>query len=103
MKFLILSITAIAAQTCFATAGENIQNHEVQKRFLEEPCQAVIDTIDNPIESVVGIGEMAMTFGFLMGVEALNPGIRGESETILMRLRHDCRLYPNKTAMTLLM
>jgi hypothetical protein len=97
-------IFALAMLPGMAMADDipGIQNHDVQKRFMKEPCGAVVGAIDNAPATPEGVGTMAMTFGFLMGVEALNPGIRGTRETILTRLRTDCAIYPEKTAMELL-
>ena len=103
MTRLVLIGGLLMATTATAEDIEGIQNHDVQKRFLQEPCIAVVDAIDNAPPTPEGVGTMAMTFGFLMGIEAQNPGIRGDHETILMRLRTDCANQPEKTAMALLM
>lgn len=103
MTRLALIAGLLMATTATAENIDGIQNHDVQKRFLQEPCSAVIGAIDTPAPGAIGVGEMAMTFGFLMGFEALHPGIRGDHETILMRLRTDCANQPEKTAMALLM
>jgi len=81
---------------------DGIQGHAVQLRFATQNCGAVIDAIDSPPATPEGVGTMAMTFGFLMGVEMANPGIRGDAETILMRLRDDCAASPQATAWSLL-
>lgn len=103
MKRFALAVIASAVGTSASVENlQGTQNHVVQKRFLLEPCSAVIAAIDNPSPGMIGAGDMAMTFGFLMGFEAINPNIRGDHETILMRLRADCAQQDSKTAMTLL-
>ncbi|WP_306150621.1 hypothetical protein [Roseovarius sp. MMSF_3281] len=92
----------IATAPASAQNTNGIQNHPVQEQFMTEPCAAVISTIDNVTATPEGIGNMALAFGFLMGFEAANPGIRGDHETVLIRLRADCAETPNSTAMSLL-
>jgi hypothetical protein len=81
----------------------NIQNHDVQKLFMEQQCAEVLAIIDAPDPSLIGIGEMAMAFGFLMGFEVAHPGIKGKHETILSRLRFDCGNASDQTAYELLL
>jgi hypothetical protein len=95
-----LCLVAISAQVRAETAG--IQNHKVQQLFMTQPCIMVINTIDRPDGDVFGGGMMTMAFGFLMGFEAAHPGIRGDQETILKRLRADCTIDSNQTAFDLL-
>lgn len=95
---------AAAALTVVLTASAQaetagIQNHEVQRLFIESPCGDVLARIDNPTPGPEGIGHMAMTFGFLMGYEVANPGIKGDSETLLTRLRADCATDGTRTGM----
>lgn len=64
---------------------------------------AEIDLAAAPLVDVLAIaGFSTMAFGFIMGFEVENPGIRGDHETVLMRLRDDCAADPTKTAMTYL-
>lgn len=95
-------VAALLAQPALADPLDGTQNHPVQARFVTAPCAEVIAAIDAPAPGPTGLGEMAMTFGFLMGVEVMTPGIRGPYETVLMRLRSDCAASPEKTAMELL-
>lgn len=94
--FLVAASHAASAET----AG--IQNHDVQKLFIEQPCGAVIQAIDEPKPTPEGLGNMTMAFGFLMGFEAAHPGIKGDQETILKRLRADCAQGSTATAFDLL-
>lgn len=91
-----------AAAPSLAEDRPGIQNHAVQTLFLDEPCGAVIAQIDRPLPNLEGIGMMTMSFGFLMGYEVENPGIRGTHETVLMRLRTECAEHPESTAFDLL-
>lgn len=99
MKRICVMAVVLAGGASHADDIEGIQNHKVQKQFMQEPCTTVIDVIDNASN---GVGEMAMAFGFLMGFEATHPNIRGDQETILTRLRIDCAAKPDQTAMALL-
>ncbi|WP_306131024.1 hypothetical protein [Roseovarius sp. MMSF_3350] len=106
------SIAAIAALLIASTAqaSGDIQNHEVQRIYLEEPCSEVIRILDSQPDLSDGMDNMinelaiqGMTWGHLLGVETANPGIRGTHETILQRLRADCAADDNRTAMQFLM
>ena len=119
----MLKTAATCAALCAAIAPQNlaaetagIQNHKVQKLFMEAPCSDAISAIDNPggartsaqdsnaelAQPILDLGWTAMAFGFLMGYEATRPGIRGTHETILMRLRDDCASDSTRTAMEIL-
>ncbi|WP_419408846.1 hypothetical protein [Primorskyibacter sp. 2E107] len=100
--YRLAAALALIASPVIADMVPGIQNHAVQVRFIHEPCAAVIAAIDTPPPGVIGVGEMAMTFGFLMGIEARNPGIRSSHETILIRLREDCAAMPDQTAMQMI-
>lgn len=104
------TLIALIATATAALSGplDGTQNHAVQQRFIEEPCSAVIAAI-NPTEPadnsedvgegmLIAMGEMAMTFGFLMGFEAVHPNIRGDFETVLQRLTSDCEKDSSRTA-----
>lgn len=103
-----LALTAAITVPAIALADvDGIQNHEVQKLFMEQPCHKVIEAIDSPDTdtpeaALQNSAFMAMAFGFLMGFEATHPGIRGDHETILMRLRADCPAGTASTAFELL-
>lgn len=65
----------------------------------EEAMKAVAEPIK---QTLVETAFQGLAFGFLMGFEVANPDIRGDHETVLMRLRDDCAADPTKTAMTYL-
>ncbi|MGK7653177.1 hypothetical protein ACSQ76_12400 [Roseovarius sp. B08] len=105
------SIAAIAALLIASTAqaSGDIQNHEVQRIYLEESCSEVIRILDSQPDFSDGVENgsqemavQAMVWGHLLGVETANPGIRGTHETILQRLRADCAADDSRTAMQLL-
>lgn len=93
---------AMAIPTASAAQIDGIQNHEVQTLFMDAPCGQAITRMDTPKVDIEGIGKMTMAFGFLMGFEATHPGIRGDQDTILKRLRADCATRSDATAMDLL-
>jgi hypothetical protein len=96
------TIAAVFTASIAMAQAPGIQNHDVQILFMQRPCAQAVATIDVPPIGLEGIGRMAMAFGFLMGFEVAHPGIRGEYETILMRLRADCAAHGDKTAIELL-
>lgn len=103
---LVLAVTIAMAGPAHADV-DGIQNHPVQLLFMEQPCHKVIEAIDSPATDTpeatfVNMGFMTMAFGFLMGFEATHPGIRGDHETILKRLRADCPPGTETTAFDLL-
>lgn len=103
---LALAATIATAAPAMADV-DGIQNHPVQKLFMEQPCHKVIEAIDSPATdtleaALLNSAFMAMAFGFLMGFEATHPGIRGDHETILMRLRADCPAGTTATAFEIL-
>jgi hypothetical protein len=103
MGFRYATPAALALWTTEATAEtDGIQNHAIQKMFMEQPCMAAIKTIDEPNPSPKSIGMMTMAFGFLMGFEASHPNIRGDYDTILKRLRADCTAETTDTAFEML-
>lgn len=107
MRTAAALIITIAATAAAKAETDGIQNHPVQLLFMEQPCHKVIEAIDSPATdtleaALLNSAFMAMTFGFLMGFEAGHPGIRGDHETILMRLRADCPPGTETTAFDLL-
>lgn len=103
MKPVFLTALLVAATATAAADIPDIQNHPVQDLFTNQPCSAAIQTIDNPDPDLIEVGEMAMAFGFIMGIEALNPGIRKNHDTVLMRLRADCASNSDTSALNLLL
>ena len=103
MKPAILTALLMTGTATAAADIPGIQNHPVQHLFTSQPCSAAISAIDNPDPDLIAVGEMAMAFGFIMGIEALNPGIRKDHETVLMRLRADCVTDSDETALNLLL
>ncbi|PYG33105.1 hypothetical protein [Pelagimonas varians] len=108
LKITIASI-AILANSATAETPQNIQNHEVQKAYFSAPCIHVVATLDAPsdygadLETATRVLTNKMiTWGHLLGFESAHPGIRGEHETILKRLRAECAKAPQKTSMELL-
>lgn len=103
MGFRYAALIALALCATAATAEtDGIQNHEVQRLFMDQPCMAAVKTIDDPKPSPKSMGMMTMAFGFLMGFEASHPHIRGDYDTILKRLRDDCTDKTTATAFDLL-
>lgn len=107
-NLIAIGLTIFATDLLADVPG--IQNHKVQKLFMEAPCAEVMDVIDGPKakpdslqQALQNAGWTAMAFGFLMGFEATHPGIRGDHETILMRLRDDCATNGNRTTIDMLM
>jgi len=100
--------TTLALATATATgATPHLPDHPYQARFIERPCTEVIALIDSPDpETLDAIATWAanigMTFGILLGYELAHPGIRGDHETILTRLRRDCAATPDRPALDLL-
>lgn len=138
LNHIALTCTVLMVQPAFGDEMDGLQNHDVQKWYIQEPCTKVIEIIDGPSDDVLdafgpamidwSMGAMAgqseealerirepidammidtgfhgMTFGFIMGFEAVNPNIRGDYETVLTRLRADCAAGPEKTAMEYLL
>ena len=110
MKRIALIAGLLVATTANAEDIEGIQNHGIQTMFWTAPCTETIAMIDInpdpslPMNDMISImARQAMAWGHLLGFESANPGIRGDHETILMRLRTDCANQPEKTAMALLM
>lgn len=101
LKTTLIFATLLTATAVWADV-DGIQNHPIQKMFMEDPCMSVILTIDGTESGLKNVAMMTMAFGFLMGFEADHPNIRGEHETVLMRLRADCSIDSNKTAFELL-
>lgn len=98
---LVTLTAAIVPATLHAQSSE-IQNHDIQVLFANAPCTNIIEMIDSPAPTPESLGMMAMAFGFLMGFEIENPGIKGDQETILSRLRLDCANDGTQPALTLL-
>ena len=86
----LAALTIAALPTTLSAQSPDIQNHDIQVLFAYAPCTRIIQMIDDPALSRHSIGMMAMAFGFLMGFEVENPGIKGDQETVLSRLRMDC-------------
>lgn len=95
-----LSAAMLLTATTASAEIEGIQNHMIQKMFMEAPCISPITAISP--SGPPDLGMMAMAFGFLMGFEASHPGIRGDHETILKRLMAECSIDSNKTAFEML-
>ena len=101
MKRLTLAATlTLISNPIYAL--EDIQNHFAQQAFTDFPCARVITLIDYDGFEPEGLIAMSMTFGVLLGFELANPGIKGDAETILTRLRNDCASNPDRTAYDLL-
>lgn len=108
-----LAILALALATAPGTAPAveipGIQNHAIQHMFWQSPCTETVALIDldpdatQSVQALVStIARQAMAWGHLLGFESANPGIRGDHETILKRLRRDCAANTDATAMELL-
>ncbi|WP_147112149.1 hypothetical protein [Tateyamaria sp. syn59] len=109
MKRLALLVWLFGATGVAAAKIDGIQNHEVQTIFWTAPCTETVALMDAappedvPILTLVGVlAQQAMAWGHLLGFESAHPGIRGEHETVLMRLRTDCAATPDKTAIDIL-
>ena len=100
MRFAALTL-ALLPSTLTAQSPD-IQNHDIQVLFANAPCTRIIQMIDDPAMGPESMGMMAMAFGFLMGFEVENPGIKGDQETVLTRLRMDCAADGTQPALTML-
>lgn len=101
MRYLIVALILLASQ---------LPAHEMQDNFANKKCGYVLALIDSPDSGdksvkalVMGAGAMAMAFGYLLGFEAASGReLKGNSETLLTRLRTDCAASPDKAALELL-
>mgnify|MGYP005864495513 CR=1 FL=1 len=101
----------VAAFTCFAGAAfaQGYSDHDGVKSFTQEPCAGVFDTLEAEPDIMNGpeafgaaLGEMGMTWGFILGYDTARGGLHEGDKTTLARLREECEAAPEKTAFEIL-
>lgn len=113
---MLRSLAALAALSSAATAA-GYDDNPILVAFRDHPCTTVIEAIDNPDTAAAAnapdlgsalrystgrVSHMAAYFGFIVGFDTANGGLRGDAETTLMRLRDACREHPDTPALDLL-
>lgn len=103
-----MKATLTAALICAATIAAS-QTTTQQTRMSDAPCKEVVAILDSNPSSDMGLepmmavlGDQAVQWGVLLGIELLHPDVRGTHETFLTRLRIDCASSPNTPAMELI-
>lgn len=107
-----MALACLAATTGIAEEKKydgDYSNHQTHIMFRDAPCKEVIATIDYPFDldgtvrqTTRHITRLGMAFGFLVGVDAMFPGIAGSDDTLLIRLRKSCAETPDRPALDIL-
>lgn len=101
-----VAVTSVAAET--PEYNGTYESHSTHVLFRDKPCTEAVATIDAPpnpdglhpaIQSTLRLG---FAFGFLLGVDAMYPGIAGDEATLLIRLRKACAETPERPALEIL-
>lgn len=92
----------IVAATIAAISTPAFAEHDVQTKYRTAPCTEIVAILDGDATTFDQMATQAMVWGYLLGVEGLNPDIKGDSETTLTRLRAECGKSPKTPALSLI-
>lgn len=96
MRYLLLM--ALAAPSL--AVADSYDTHAISSMYREKPCTSVVGLIDN--DTAPFMAERGAIWGFLVGYDQANGGLRGDQETTLIRLRKACAESPKTPALELL-
>ena len=90
--------------------AQGYAEHDGVKLFTQEPCTRVFEKMEAEPDIVeigpeafgAALGEMGMTWGFILGFDTARGSLHEGEKTTLMRLREECAAAPEKTAFEIL-
>lgn len=111
LGYLIVVIIAIANAS--SVIAESYSNHEAVQLFRDNPCSDVVNYIEggktaeamlsgDTEQLMQAVAKQGMIWGFLLGYDTKAGGLNSEHETTLQRLKDECSIDSQATAVQIL-